>query len=83
MISELYAHLRNHLPNYTIPIFIRISSKLETTGTHKYKKVNIREEGYDINRISDSVYVLLPNADTFRELTDKIYHDINEGRYHY
>ncbi len=81
--KNLYTHMKNSLPHYTIPVFIRISDKIATTGTHKYKKTGIRDEGYDITRISDPVYVWLPGSDAYVELTEQIYSDINNGKYHY
>ena len=52
-------HLRNELlnkvPNYARPQFIRLSSgeTIEQTSTFKYKKVKLREEGFDPRKVID------------------------------
>ena len=55
-IDGLYDHLQEQLPKYSVPLFIRISEKIEKTGTFKYKKVDLVKEGFDPNKISDQLY---------------------------
>ncbi len=45
-----------NLPNYAIPVFLRIKDELEFTGTHKLRKVNLRKEGYNIEKIKEPVF---------------------------
>lgn len=52
-------HLRNELlnkiPNYARPQFIRLSSVVNVpqTSTFKFKKVRLRDEGFDPRKIAD------------------------------
>ena len=50
---RLYAHLSAELPGYALPRFLRLVESLSTTGTFKHKKVELREEGWDPERVSD------------------------------
>jgi fatty-acyl-CoA synthase len=35
------------LPTYARPVFVRLAKTLETTGTFKYRKVDLVTEGFD------------------------------------
>ena len=45
-----------HLPPYARPVFLRLQTEMETTGTFKYRKIDLVEDGFDPDRISDPVY---------------------------
>ena len=45
------------LPHYARPVFIRIAKTLETTGTFKYRKVDLVTEGFDPARVDGPIYV--------------------------
>ena len=48
-----------HLPSFSRPIFIRITARLPLTNTFKHKKSELVKEGYDVDKITDSVYVYI------------------------
>jgi fatty-acyl-CoA synthase len=45
------------LPEYARPLFIRIVSALELTGTFKLRKLELALEGYDPARVRDALYM--------------------------
>lgn len=45
------------LPAYAQPVFVRILSQLEKTGTFKVQKTQLRSEGADPTQIEDALYV--------------------------
>lgn len=49
-------HADAQLPHYARPVFVRIAKTLETTGTFKYRKVDLVADGYDPAKASP-VYV--------------------------
>ncbi len=57
-IATLYARLARGLPGYAIPLFIRICPALETTGTHKFIKTRLIEQGYASIGDGDLLYRL-------------------------
>jgi len=73
--------LRNDLPPYAVPKFLRFKKAFETTGTHKIKKTALRDEGFDIGKVSDPIYVLLPSSMEYEPLTSEVYKDILRGKY--
>jgi hypothetical protein len=58
-----------------------LKKEFETTGTHKIKKVSLREEGFDRARIADPLFVLLPDSNEFEPLTAEIHEDIQKEKY--
>ena len=60
--SDLSDFVNKNLPKYARPVFIRIISKVDTTGTFKLKKNELRDEGYDINKHNDVIYFMMPNT---------------------
>ena len=59
-MAGLAAHCHERLPAYAVPLFIRIQPKAETTGTFKFRKVDLVKEGFDLERIDDPVWFLEP-----------------------
>ena len=56
--------------------FIRIIKELETTGTFKLKKNDLREEAYHLDKIKgDQIYIKKPGNSSY-EVLDKSYYDI-------
>ena len=54
-LVSLRNELLNKVPNYARPQFIRLSSDdtMEQTSTFKYKKVKLREEGFNPRSVID------------------------------
>ena len=64
------------LPSYAQPVFVRIIEELETTGTFKLKKNDLREEAYHLDKVKgDKVYIKKPGENTY-SLLDKNYYKI-------
>lgn len=59
------AHLQQaadaHLPPYARPVFVRLQPEMETTGTFKYRKIDLVDDGFDPERIADPVYFRDPS----------------------
>ena len=56
-LAELRRALAARLPDYARPLFVRIVSALELTGTFKLRKQELALEGYDPARIRDALYM--------------------------
>ena len=79
--KALAAYVDDKLPVYARPIFIRIQPVAETTGTFKYRKVDLVKDGFDLEKVKDPVYVRLPGSDAYELLTPDIQTKINAGEY--
>jgi len=67
-IDAFSAHVKEHLPAYARPVFLRIQRELDTTGTFKMVKGELRKEGYDFSKVSDPIFVLKPRGDSYETL---------------
>ncbi len=79
--EALTAHLRAVLPKYAVPLFIRFVDDFQWTATHKIKKTDLKNEGYDPEKVKKDLFVLLPGASTYTAVTRDIYKEIMNGKY--
>ncbi|MGN6453858.1 MAG: long-chain-acyl-CoA synthetase [Steroidobacteraceae bacterium] len=56
-LAALRRALIERLPAYARPLFVRIVSTIELTGTFKLRKQELALEGYDPARVRDALYV--------------------------
>ncbi|XP_070817886.1 long-chain fatty acid transport protein 2-like [Chaetodon trifascialis] len=73
-----YQHVKNHLPSYARPRFIRIQDTLSITATFKQMKVKLAEEGFNPAIIKDPMFYLEENKD-YVPMTQKIFDSIEDG----
>ncbi|KFM59377.1 Long-chain fatty acid transport protein 4, partial [Stegodyphus mimosarum] len=55
-LDALYQHISKRLPSYAVPLFIRICSNLEITGTYKLRKVTLQKDGFNPEKIADPLF---------------------------
>ncbi len=79
-LAALHAHLRAHLPDYARPLFLRIQSEIDVTGTFKQKKVDLVKEGFDPARIVDAIYFNDTQSGGFVRLDPALHQRIEQGR---
>lgn len=78
--QALFDHAERSLPSYARPVFVRIVSTINVTGTLKQQKVRYREDGFDPGTVSDPLYVLDEARRTYVPLTAEIYQEIQSGQ---
>lgn len=81
--KDIYQYLAKEVPAYAIPLFLRLRDTIETTVTFKYKKTDLKGDGYDPNKVSDPLYVLLPGSYEYQPLTKQIHEGILRGDYRF
>ena len=69
--SRVARELRATLPAYAVPLFIRLRKEQEVTATFKYRKVDLKREGFDLAQIDEPLYVL--DASGYRRLTPALH----------
>ncbi|MFW6094067.1 MAG: long-chain-acyl-CoA synthetase [Pseudomonadota bacterium] len=60
--------VNRELPSYARPVFLRIEADIPVTGTFKLVKSRLREEGYDLDRVEDPLYVMKPGSNVYEPL---------------
>jgi fatty-acyl-CoA synthase len=78
-LKALYAHLARTLPSYARPVFIRLKGDVETTGTLKYRKVELVEAGFDPMKTSDPLFVADADAQTYVPIDSDMFRMIMSG----
>ena len=46
------------LPPYAVPLFVRLIPQADLTGTFKFQKTRLRNEGYDVAKVSDPLFIM-------------------------
>ncbi|XP_026532935.1 very long-chain acyl-CoA synthetase isoform X1 [Notechis scutatus] len=77
----LYKHVTDYLPLYSRPYFVRIQDALEVTGTFKYRKVQLAQEGFNPAVVKDALYFGDDKEKTYVPLTEDIYNSICSSRW--
>jgi len=80
-LKGLATSIKNNLPNYAVPLFLRFKSNLSTTATFKLKKGKLKQENINLEKIEDPLYVMLPEMSEYVHMTEEIYENIQNGRY--
>ncbi len=57
-------HIEAKLPPYARPRFVRLLQHVETTGTFKYKKMDLIAGGYDPKKVKDPLFVCINDVYT-------------------
>uniref|UniRef100_A0A3Q2VAU7 long-chain-fatty-acid--CoA ligase n=1 Tax=Haplochromis burtoni TaxID=8153 RepID=A0A3Q2VAU7_HAPBU len=77
--KALYQHVKNYLPSYARPRFVRIQDALVVTSTFKQMKVKLAEEGFNPALIKDPLFYLEDNKG-YIPMTQELFNCIAEGR---
>ena len=78
-LNGLRIFLAAELPSYARPLFVRIEPAIETTGTFKYRKIDLVRDGFDPAKIEHALYFDDPDAQAYVPLTTELYTRIQTG----
>jgi citronellyl-CoA synthetase len=67
-LTGLSTHVCQQLPAYARPVFLRVQRELDSTGTFKLVKGELRKQAYDLDVVTDPLYVLKPGASRYEPL---------------
>jgi fatty-acyl-CoA synthase len=78
-LGALHAHLAANLPDYARPMFLRVQTEIDVTGTFKQKKVDLVRQGFNPAATSDAIYFNDPVIGAFVPLDMGLYRRIESG----
>ncbi len=78
--AALFVHVAETLPAYAAPVFVRLQSDFEITGTFKLRKVDLQKEGCDPSTITDPLFLRDDQARAYVPLTEEKYAAVQTGR---
>ncbi len=76
-LKAFKAHVDDYLPVWSRPRFVRLLQEVETTGTFKYKKMDLIKTGFDLEQTKDPLYILC--EDGYQPLTPEMLARIDSG----
>ena len=72
-LAAFEQHIDAELPSYARPLFLRLRSEIELTGTFKIKKVDLRNEGFDPGKVEDALFFRHPETGRFEQLEPELF----------
>ena len=79
-LQQLYRHVKENLPMYACPKFLRILPEVIITSTFKHKKTDLVKEGFDPAVVSDPLYFMDVGRETYVPLDQQVYKSIVIGK---
>ena len=79
-LGELRAFLRNRLPDYAQPLFLRFRNQMEVTGTFKYTKTALVGEGFNPAGAVGAIYFNDRESESLLLLDEELYTHIQSGQ---
>uniref|UniRef100_A0A8C7ZAN1 long-chain-fatty-acid--CoA ligase n=1 Tax=Oryzias sinensis TaxID=183150 RepID=A0A8C7ZAN1_9TELE len=79
-LDAFLSAVRQALPSYARPVFLRLMPSVDTTGTFKIQKMRLQKEGYKPNTTSDRIYFLNSRAESYELVTEELCKAIDEGK---
>jgi fatty-acyl-CoA synthase len=77
--AALHGIVRDSLPAYAAPVFVRVQPEPEVTGTFKLRKVDLQAQGFDTSKISDPLFVRDDAAGAYLPLTPERLEALRSG----
>lgn len=81
--TDMLAALKEQLPAYAIPVFIRLQSQVERTGTFKYSKNKLKETAFNPNATDDKLLVCLPGEACYTTIDQALYEKIQSNQFRF
>jgi fatty-acyl-CoA synthase len=78
-LGTLQAHLKTALPDYARPVFIRIVSNIDLTGTLKLNKQLLERQAFDPNLSQDPLYYADRDLGTFLRISSAVFAELQSG----
>ena len=79
-LATLADYVDRELPSYARPVFVRLQKQIETTGTFKYRKMDLVNEGFDLTLTKDPLYFRDPGKG-YVKLTKALHAKIISGSF--
>lgn len=78
-LVALHDYVEKNLPSFARPLFLRLQQQIDTTGTFKYRKVDLVKEGYDPAQTHDPILFDHPLEKRYVAMTPGLREQIESG----
>ncbi len=79
-LAAFSRYVQDNLPAYAVPVFLRIQSAIDVTGTFKMVKGDLRKESYNIDQYSDPAFVMRSGEQVYSALDAEYVQQIRNGQ---
>ena len=79
-VAGFSRHICKQLPRYAQPVFLRVLPNMDTTGTFKMVKGELRDRAYELTSAGDPLYVMKPGASRYIKLNASFAETISAGK---
>jgi fatty-acyl-CoA synthase len=79
-LNAFRQHLVERLPDYALPLFLRLLAKIEATETFKPKKQDLVRESYDLTATADPIYFNDPVRQSFVKVDADLFERVQLGK---
>ena len=79
-LSALFKYMVARLPSYARPVFLRLQDEIEVTGTFKYSKTELVNQGYDPGATPDRIYFNDPGSGGWVRVDEALHDRIRAGQ---
>jgi len=81
--ENLVRRLQENMPEYAIPVFLRVNQQISLTGTFKHLKAPLKEKGFDLNKNNCPIYVRLPKSSQYTLVDEATQVKIEQGGFRF
>lgn len=79
-MKEIYLHCKKNLPKYARPLVLRIEKDTRMTSTFKHQKIDLVKEAFDPSLVSDLLFYMSSQAETYIPLNRENYHHFFQSK---
>jgi acyl-CoA synthetase (AMP-forming)/AMP-acid ligase II len=82
-LHDLLDKLKHQLPSYAVPLFVRLARNVQYTATFKLQKQQLKQQEYDLNKVTDPLFVINDKRTDYVTLDRNRWDDIknSNGRF--
>ncbi len=80
-LDRFREQMLKELPDYAVPVFLRLQPEMEVTGTFKHRKVELVKEGFDPSAIAEPIYFNCPTEKRYVPVDQTLYGRICAGNF--
>ena len=78
-VEDFAKFVQDALPNYAVPVFIRVDAEIDVTGTFKMLKGELRQQGFNTENIDGPVFVMKNGEKTYSPMDQEYLEKINNA----
>ncbi len=79
-LSGFAEHVKKELPDYARPVFLRVTGAIDVTGTFKPRRVEMRKEGFDPDKVRDKLFIRDAASGAYQSLDKARFEQVQAGK---